>query len=88
MSRFHSYISAVQSLSGKLFISAGTGTCGERRWIRPFKGAGGVGEGEPAAPCLFQRSLSLSCGRAIAGLDSGLGSVLAKAAGGSYFLLG
>lgn len=57
--QFHSYISTVQSLSGELFISAGEDSRGERRWTRPFKGAGGLGKEELAAWCLFQRCQSL-----------------------------
>lgn len=42
-------------LVGELFISAGGDTRGESRWTRPFKGAGGLGEGELAEWCLFQK---------------------------------
>lgn len=56
--QFHSYISTAQSLSGELFISAGEDSRGERRWTRPFKGAGGLGKEELAAWCLFQRCQS------------------------------
>lgn len=46
-------------MSGELFISAGEDSRGERRWTRPFKGAGGLGKEELAAWCLFQRCQSL-----------------------------
>lgn len=37
-----------------LFLQEGD-TRRERRWTRPFKGASGLGEGELAEWCLFQR---------------------------------
>lgn len=85
--QFHSYISTVQSLSGELFISAGEDSRGERRWTRPFKGAGGLGKEELAAWCLFQRCQSPYGREGGRGTGAGLGRVLARATEGSCFLL-
>lgn len=70
--QFHRYISAVQSLWGELFISAGGDTRGERRWTRPFKGAGGFRGGRAGRVVpLSKDARAFTARRADTGLGAG-----------------